>query len=69
MAVPDIIDAAQAREETDRADALRSALCRRPVTPSKICVECGEEIPLARRVAYETNTCVRCQEDRERASR
>ena len=50
------------------ADAVSSARARLPSGPGKMhCVECGEEIPEARRKALPgVTTCVACQEKIDR---
>ena len=56
--------AVQEQIDDSLADAVSSARARLPSGPGKIhCVECGEEIPEARRKALPgVTTCVACQE-------
>jgi phage/conjugal plasmid C-4 type zinc finger TraR family protein len=55
--------AVQEQIDDSIADAVMSARARLPVGPGEIyCVECGEEIPEARRKALQgVKTCVACQ--------
>jgi phage/conjugal plasmid C-4 type zinc finger TraR family protein len=50
------------------ADAVKSARAKLPVGPGELyCVECGEEIPEARRKALPgASTCVTCQSQIDR---
>lgn len=71
--VPDWIDQAQALEETQRREALRSALA--PLHPAgakaaPASIDCCGEIAQARRDAIPgVTTCTHCQSARERRGR
>lgn len=72
-AVPDWIDQAQAIEETQRREALRSALAPlhpAGAQPTRACIDCGGPIARARRDAIPgVTTCTYCQSVRERRGR
>lgn len=71
--MPDWIDQAQALEETQRREALRSArvpLHPAGAKPAPACIDCGGEIAQARREAIPgATTCTYCQSVRERRGR
>ncbi|MCF8483233.1 MAG: DksA/TraR family C4-type zinc finger protein [Rhodospirillum sp.] len=60
--------AVQEQIDDSIADAVMSARARLPSGPGEMyCVECGEEIPEARRKAlHGVTTCVACQEEIDR---
>ena len=65
------MDRAQEREEEMRSDALAELARRaegRPLLASaKVCQECGEGIPVGRRIAVPgVQLCIECQKDVER---
>lgn len=66
-----MLDEAQAYEERDRALALAAVRQPRPDAAGFLCcVDCGDEIPAARRQAAPgVRTCVTCQAKRERGTR
>ncbi|WPZ33211.1 TraR/DksA C4-type zinc finger protein [Thalassobaculum sp. OXR-137] len=69
-AVPDFADQASEYEEAARASAVRRALSVPKGDGRTHCIDCGEEIPEARRAADPgAVTCIDCQRDRERATR
>ena len=58
----DIGDRAAAREEELREDALRDFRARQQTAPTPaICIDCGCEIPPARRAVIKTLRCADCQ--------
>ncbi|MFO7287070.1 MAG: DksA/TraR family C4-type zinc finger protein [Gammaproteobacteria bacterium] len=61
-------DAAQEQIDATIEDAVQRARSRLPSGPSlAVCVECGEEIPEARRKAIPgVRLCVSCQETHDR---
>lgn len=71
--MPDFLDSVQARVDAAREDAIRAALRRQPAAGAEAathCADCGDEIPPARQDLVEgVNTCVECQNLRERRGR
>lgn len=65
----DAFDRAQELEELHRAESLRAALAQpERIGTSPFCVECGEEIPEARRLALPgVSLCLGCQTEQEAA--
>ena len=62
----DMLDAAQQLEEADRAEGVRLATAALLGPGSEYCADCGDEIPEARRRAFEAATrCLGCQEQSE----
>ncbi|WP_245702182.1 TraR/DksA C4-type zinc finger protein [Thalassobaculum litoreum] len=68
--MPDAADRASEHEEALRAMALKRVLSVPTARGRNDCIDCGEEIPEARRAADpSTVTCIDCQRDRERPAR
>ena len=66
----EIIDQASALEEMMREHAIQAHRINRDAVSATNCVECGEELPEARRKAYPGCTmCVDCQGEMELRSR
>jgi len=62
----EIIDQASALEEMMREHAIQAHRIHRDAVSATHCVECGEELPEARRKAYPGCTmCVDCQGEME----
>ncbi len=62
----EIIDQASALEEMMREHAIQAHRINRDAVSATNCVECGEELPEARRKAYPGCTmCVDCQGEME----
>ncbi|WP_215906220.1 TraR/DksA C4-type zinc finger protein [Thalassobaculum litoreum] len=68
--MPDAADRASEYEEAQRDMALKRALCVPAAEGRDHCIDCGGEIPAARRAADRSAvTCIDCQRDRERLAR
>ncbi|BBT15112.1 conjugal transfer protein TraR [Pseudomonas sp. 1D4] len=69
--MPDWVDRAVAREELELARALAAQLAsNRPAGPSlDDCIDCGDEIPAARRALGGITRCVPCQSTFEKGHR
>lgn len=66
----DIIDSASEVEELQRNAALAAHRINRLAVSAMRCIQCDEELPEARRIAYPGCTmCVSCQEDEEKRNR
>lgn len=66
----DIIDSASEVEELQRNAALAAHRINRLAVSAMRCIQCDEELPEARRIAYPGCTmCVDCQSDAERRNR
>lgn len=66
----DVADLAEQREAAERALGLQRVRARVAAEGTAECVECGIEIPSARRAAYPAaRTCVDCQAALEREQR
>ena len=62
----DLADKANDYAEHERQTALKNARQSQAVSTATECIECGDEIPAARRKAVpHTNLCVFCQEINE----
>ncbi len=62
----DTIDQAQAAEQRARDKAIAEARAQTAANGTTDCVDCGEEIPAARKQAYPSATrCVACQQKEE----
>lgn len=68
----DVLDRAQEREEEMRQDALAERARQAQIVAGDsalICAECGEPIPLQRRLKLPgVQTCIECQKDAEHRS-
>ena len=66
--MPDVCDRAAEYAQTDlkyHLQRIRSAASK--TESARVCEDCGEKIPEARRRAVPgVRTCIRCQEERER---